>query len=142
MSVQTGTFNTHYNALILQNQQTYSTTINVCFFTTIPNLSNDVNISNDSYCESVLFRVTGLDENSWLMSATKVFPSPFTTGITVSCALPMHTIRIYNSTGVLVKEEFVNTKDLELKNLDLDSGIYVIRIETEKGTVIKKVLKN
>lgn len=142
VSVQTGTFNTHYNALILQNQQTYSTTINVCFFTTIPNLSNDVNISNDSYCESVLFKVTGLDENFWLNATTNLFPNPFTNDFVINCPVPMHIIRIYNSTGVLVKEEFVDTKDWELKNVELATGIYVLKIETEKGTVIKKVLKN
>lgn len=142
VGVQTGTFNTHYNALILQNQQTYSTTINVCFFTTIPNFSNDVNISNDTHCESVLFKVTGLDENLWLNASTNVFPNPFTNDVMINCAVPMHIIRIYNSIGALVKEEFVDTKDLELKNLELDAGIYVIRIETEKGTIIKKVLKN
>lgn len=142
VSVQTGTFNTHYNALILQNQQTYSTTINVCFFTTIPNLSNDVNISNDSYCESVLFKITGLDENFWLNATTNLFPNPFTNDFGINCPVPMHIIRIYNSTGVLVKEEFVDTKDWELKNVELAAGIYVLKIETEKGTVIKKVLKN
>lgn len=142
VTVQTGTFNTHYTPIILQSQQTYTANLKICFFTTVPNFSNDVDISNDTNCDSVLFLITGLDENGVLNAMTNIFPNPIENNFKISCDIPMQAIRIYNVVGVLVKEECVNLKEMEVETGDLSTGVYLIRIETEKGTVIKKVLKN
>ncbi len=142
LSVQTGTFEEQWSSIIMQNPQAYFAKVELCFFTTIPNLTNDIGINNDSFCDSTVFFITSLDENFLETSMITIFPNPAETGFTVSCDIPMHRIGVYTTLGDLVRQEEVNEREREISVVNLPSGLYFVRVETAKGTIIKKVLKN
>jgi hypothetical protein len=79
---------------------------------------------------------TRVPENKLLDSTVSVYPNP-TTGmvlITNSELITIKRVSIYSVLGTLVSD-----------SLDITgraNGIYIIKIETDKGTIIKKISKN
>ncbi|WP_317897035.1 T9SS type A sorting domain-containing protein [Aurantibacillus circumpalustris] len=117
-------------------------TLNICLFTTVPNASNDINIDNDAFCDSVLFTVTGLQENAMLAQNIQVYPNPSAAGFTVSSDIEIKTIELINSLGQTINKQSINGKECYLIGASLKPGIYFVKLETETGSVLKKVIKN
>jgi hypothetical protein len=115
---------------------------NICIFTTVPNASNDINIDNDAFCDSVLFTVTGLNENALLAHNIQVYPNPSSSGFTIDSDVDIKTLEVVNSLGEVIKQEIINAKKYYLVDTPLKSGIYFLKLETEKGIVQKKIIKN
>jgi hypothetical protein len=75
-------------------------------------------------------------------SAFKVYPNPASTFITVQ----LTDITTSKATLFDLNERQLNVYDLEdsISNLDistLENGIYILKIETEKGTISKRIIK-
>ncbi len=67
-----------------------------------------------------------------------VYPNPASTFITIN-GYERGTVKVYSSTGALVMDiERLNNGTLNISNLN--SGLYIIRIQTPEGTVISKKL--
>jgi hypothetical protein len=116
----------------------------VCFFTTVPNASNDIEINNDSGCGT--FTVTGLDvgiqQNQLDETSSTIYPNPFNNELSVASAYEIKEVTLMNALGETLFNQRVNDKKTTVKNESLSPGFYFVKIETEKGTVTKKVLKN
>lgn len=115
--------------------------LNVCIFTTIPNASNDIEIDNDSYCDSVLFTVTGISEKSLLEQSIQVYPNPSSGGFTIDSDVEIKTLELINSLGEIIKQEEVTAKEYYLNGATLSPGICFMKLETEKGTTTRKLVK-
>lgn len=118
-----------------------SKNIHLCVFTSIPNASNDINIYNDSYCDSVLFTTTGISETNLTEEHIQIFPNPFNSEFTIQSEKEMNNYALYNSLGEKIKEEAFVAKEFTIQTDELAPGIYFIHIETEKGVFIKKIVK-
>jgi hypothetical protein len=116
--------------------------LNICIFTTVPNASNDVEIDNDAYCDSVLFTVTGISENSLLEQSIHVYPNPSSGVFTIDSDVEIKTLELINSLGEIIKQEEIKAKEYYFNGATLSPGIYFMKLETEKGTVQKKMIKN
>jgi hypothetical protein len=94
-------------------------------FKLVPNSENDVEIVNNVE--------TSLVENN----AVKLYPVPASTFINVEANNYIKDVKIYTLEGQLVAKYNVNAKNGTLYGLT--SGNYIFRINTEKGTVERKV---
>jgi hypothetical protein len=110
---------------------------NVCFFTTIPNDKNDVNIDNDQTCAAFTIAVTGLEgsENEVKLS---VFPNPTDGLLTIKTDAKILSVFVTDISGRTI------LRSGSIENIDMrtfEAGIYLITISTDKGTVTRKIIK-
>lgn len=80
-----------------------------------------------------------------LSSSFNLFPNPATNiiNITNNDNHLVENITIYDTAGKLLKtQDFNNENSVQLNIESLTNGIYLLRIQTDKGTAVKKVVKN
>lgn len=82
----------------------------------------------------------GLDEQ--LMSAFKIYPNPVTTIMHIESDInyTIKSIKIYDLFGRLIQINNICHKSIDLSNIP--QGIFLIKIETDKGFYSELVLKN
>ncbi len=68
-----------------------------------------------------------------------IFPNPVSDILTIDSKLELNKVGIYSILGKKVKE--INTNFNSISTSDLLSGIYLVRIESENGLVVKKLIK-
>ncbi len=115
--------------------------IKLCLYTSIPDSTADSNPMNDWFCDSVQISGVGVQELNNRDWSTLIFPNPFTTTFTIQSEFEIKEIKVFNALGVLVRSETDFGKEAALELDELNSGIYFVRIETEKGAVTKKAIK-
>ncbi len=111
----------------------------LCLYTSTPDSQVDLNRNNDVFCMNVA--VTSLDENRIQNRSCTVYPNPFTSDFTIQSEYEIKEIKVFNALGVLVRRETNPGKEAALELEELNSGIYFVRIETEKGAVTRKAIK-
>ncbi len=80
--------------------------------------------------------VNNLKENNQV----QVYPNP-TSGIVKINVENVHSIELLNSSGIILKKTGNVKKDVEVNLSDFPNGIYFIKIYTNKGMVVKKIIK-
>ena len=83
---------------------------------------------------------TGANERSFNDHIPIVFPNPFTNELIITSNSQNEAILI-NTIGEKVIQESFNGK-ISLKTSNLESGIYFLKLRTEKGTINFKVIKH
>jgi hypothetical protein len=71
----------------------------------------------------------------------KIYPNPATEYVSISSSLQIKTVRIYNTASQLVRIVEVNSVSKMLNVNELHSGVYMLLIETERGSLVKKLVK-
>jgi poly(3-hydroxybutyrate) depolymerase len=88
----------------------------------------------------------GVDEQQNLVeNSTSVYPNPAQDFFVVKTRdnIAINAIEIFAINGSLVASEFgINTLSRQIDIADLTSGLYVIKVTTEKGIVSRKLFKN
>ncbi|MFA6261468.1 MAG: T9SS type A sorting domain-containing protein [Bacteroidia bacterium] len=84
---------------------------------------------------------TGLNQNSSENIRVDLFPNPSgKAGFTISAAQPVHTFTITNSLGQIIMTEVRDEKQFMI-NLELDPGMYIIKLNTSGGfEILKKII--
>ena len=82
--------------------------------------------------------VLGVDDEV-LSTSLKIYPNPVTNVLTVKSRLPLKSIEIYNLLGQEVKQVYSNFESINLEYLS--KGIYMIKISSENGSTIRKLIK-
>ena len=85
-------------------------------------------------CENYL----GIDDEL-LAKNLNIYPNPVSDILTVDSKLPLSKIEIYSILGQRVKE--INSDFNSISTNYLSRGIYMIKIYSEKGTTVKKLIK-
>ncbi len=67
-----------------------------------------------------------------------VFPNPFQDFLYLSKVKNLKNLKVYNFLGQLV----IETKEIKIDFRNLKNGIYFLQINTGKGTITKKIIKN
>ncbi|MFY7884352.1 MAG: T9SS type A sorting domain-containing protein, partial [Dolichospermum sp.] len=80
---------------------------------------------------------TGINQLSHSTNELSIFPNPSSTNLTVKTDEEIQTISIYNSLGALVQTEKTNVFSVE----QLSSGLYILKVKTEKGTQTIRFIK-
>lgn len=69
-----------------------------------------------------------------------IYPNPFIDNISIETSADVQNVEVYSTTGQKVFGT-IAPNDLIYLN-DLTSGMYFLRVETDKGTTVKKIIKN
>ena len=77
----------------------------------------------------------GVNENKF---EAKVYPNPATDIVTIECD-GVKQVKIFDLDGSLLKN--IETSNTTIQVDDLASGVYLLRIETDKGCIVKQIAK-
>lgn len=94
----------------------------------------------------VVVNVTGITSVHELSETeANVFPNPFTNQLTVYCLQSITeqptTLSVYNESGQEVFTERLLTTNSSLQTSNWASGIYFLKISSDKGIAVKKIVK-
>lgn len=102
------------------------------------NWTNNINLEGFTYFTYSHNKEISLSTNlKSVVSTTKVFPNPVQDILYVESVNKIQRIKIYNAIGELVKETTVSEINFE----EFSSGIYVLKIFSDKGVETKKIVK-
>jgi hypothetical protein len=118
---------------------------NVTFTANIP-YNNNMSVFNSEYsCIHIELSYTktpkpaGIEEVGQSTQEITIYPNPSKDYINISVENDeIENVQIYNLTGKLVKQEKSNKININ----DLPTGMYIIKVETDSGNCIKKVIKD
>ena len=102
-----------------------------------PNDDYYTNIKN--IIESQCF-TTGINHQAENTSFINIFPNPVSDNLTIETT-EKATIEIINIEGQILKTINTTERQTTINATDLSSGIYIIKVETEKGVAVKKFIK-
>jgi hypothetical protein len=115
--------------------------VNYCFYTTLPNGTTDKTFSDNEFCQQFSFLVTSLDEQEKASLVLTIYPNPFEESLTLHSDIGLRKVELYNALGILINTTMVTGQEIKLSTAELNPGIYFIKAESEKGTAVKKVVK-
>ena len=92
----------------------------------------------DSGSDHVTLSNVSVDENP--LANVKLYPNPASGQMTIE-ADNLTSVRVYNPIGQFVMEVAANDGSAVLDLSDLQSGIYMVKVCTPTGTVVRKVVK-
>ena len=105
---------------------------------------NSVSTGGHPECD-ILEAVLNITQNIPAINDTKLFslsPNPATTNITItSGAEKQSIISIYNMQGEIIQQQTTNTQTTNIDISSLSHGMYFVKVQTEKGVEVKKIIK-
>jgi aminopeptidase N len=120
------------------------------------------NLSNFNFACSGTVTGFSVDPNQWITNgngtvtldptlgldfakenaAVSVFPNPAKNSISIAGLSPeIHKIEVFSSNGQLVISQIANTSNINLNVLELNSGIYYLKIKNNKGEFERRFVK-
>ncbi len=88
--------------------------------------------------ESFMFETLNLQENQLDNDALEVFPNPASNMINVSTTFKIDKVEMFT---ILGKRVFSNTNSSQINLEPYNSGVYILKFETENGTIVRRVIK-
>ncbi|RYJ45562.1 T9SS type A sorting domain-containing protein [Flavobacterium beibuense] len=74
-------------------------------------------------------------------TSVKVYPNPATDMITIMADANLQSISLYDIQGRLLQTQLVNNKETKLNISDRQKGIYLLKITSDKGVKVEKIVK-
>lgn len=115
--------------------------IKLCFYTSIPDSAADSNPVNDWFCDSLQISGVGLQELNSRDWSTLIFPNPFTSNFTVESEFEIKELKLFNALGMIVFRQLGSGKEMVVDLKEFKTGIYFLSIESERGSVTKKLIR-
>ena len=112
----------------------YNNTVDVDPNAGIFNLTAQGN--NDVFVLKLSSATVGIEELNNEFNTT-LYPNPTNSIVNITLVEEIQTISIYNSLGALVQTEKINSFSVE----QLSSGLYILKVKTEKGTQTIRFIK-
>jgi len=100
-----------------------------------------------SYFSKPIYKEQGCDVNLSINEVLNeeifaIYPNPIRDKLKIeNRELKIKQIKLYNITGSLLQSINVDSNELEINMRNLQSGVYFVKITTEKGMIIKKIVK-
>jgi hypothetical protein len=139
VTVTTGNFySAPFNLSSIPSNQSVSYSLGVS--TSAPDSMNDINVTNDYGYQNIRLIPVGLSESAGLTSNVKIYPNPAPGEVSISSDIKIGSIEIFDLTGRLTRNVDVNQFQFHLGNYKLPKGLYIFKVNTEKGFITRKVL--
>ena len=97
---------------------------------------SEYGIAAGSTDDFVAVDVTSINEN--ISDKVEVYPNPLKDKVTVM-AEQMKSLTVTNMTGQVVMRQDVDTDETILDLSELNSGLYILNIETESGVMTRQI---
>jgi hypothetical protein len=132
-----------------------STTFNVIGYTTETNYTDNVTITGlyQYYVTAVYEDPTGesLPSNTItvdvmtgiedvIFNNTAIYPNPANDMVNIKSEFEIESIRIFNHAGQAVASEIVDSKFYQFNTSQFTPGLYLFQIETNEGTITKRII--
>lgn len=136
-----------YNA---QGSFTYTAAGTYSLCVTYSDAANPTNINCIiPACTTVTVAPVGIAEADQLQASLTVFPSPFSTTTAINYSLSQSTdieVQVYDVTGKLVttllnRRQEAGTHTINWDAVNIEAGIYFVRLKTENGIVTRRIAK-
>ncbi len=121
-----------------------SVTQSICIFATVPNGEADKYYEDNELCKTftVMVNDVSLKENKVENNIVNIYPNPFSSKLNIESKESIKNIVLSDQLGRIIFSKAVAAKNTEFELKEIENGIYFLKIETEKGTAIKKVIRN
>lgn len=113
----------------------------ICFYSSAGGNKAELNLSNDFLCDSLSYEALSIGENQFPEAGVSVFPNPVSGNLNVETKFELKKIELLNNLSQVVYSQLRTGKEADLNIEEFEVGVYVIRIETEKGITCKKLIK-
>lgn len=97
--------------------------------------------SFDLFIFAILTSATGIQENP-LNAYLNLYPNPASNHVTIASLSKISKVRVMNCLGQTISNEQANTLLYDVNTSNYEAGMYILQIETEKGTICKKITIN
>jgi hypothetical protein len=71
----------------------------------------------------------------------KMFPNPVEEYVVISATDKLREIKIFSSLGQVVYHGYVDNNTIKINTRTLETGLYIVQIQTEKGNTTRKIIK-
>jgi hypothetical protein len=95
-------------------------------------------VTNDA---ETLFQMLSVPKNDWDQSIS-VYPNPANNVVNIKADSEIRSIQIYDVQGRILQVSQINENNLVLDISDKQTGIYFLKITSEKGMKMQKLVKN
>ena len=118
--------------------------LSYCIFGTVPNGMADKHYQDNELCKIFNFQVNDVSirENYLQANSLIISPNPFNSVIHIQSDEKIRSINIQNCLGQKLRSVLVNANESSINLSEMLNGIYFLKVETEKGIQLKKVIKN
>ena len=82
--------------------------------------------------------ITGIEDI--IFNSTAIYPNPANDMVNIKSEFEIESIRIYNHAGQAVASEIVDTKFYQFNTSQFTPGLYLFQIETNEGTITKRII--
>lgn len=83
---------------------------------------------------------TTLNVENFVADKVQIYPNPIENIINIKTNQKLNAVSVYNLTGALVFQPKTVSETINIEQLQ--TGMYVLKIETEQGEIFKKIIKN
>jgi parallel beta-helix repeat protein len=107
------------------------------------NLYNS-SVTLQPYTSIILLWATGVDVNEYksnISNNLSVYPNPFLSSFNIKSNKLINEVEVYNLMGQLLMKQTPNLKQVEINNVDLPQGLYIIKSNIGGTWVTSKIIK-
>lgn len=103
-------------------------------------ITNDC-LESDSICETVTINTASVDENA--LSQVQVYPNPFTTAFTLNLGNSVDQVNVVitDINGRIIENVTANQSAILTFDLDVDGGVYFVKITSGNEFSVIKIIK-
>lgn len=100
----------------------------------------DYNFPIETNVATTVFDILSINE--FTENGIVIFPNPSSNIVNVRCESTINAITIYDVQGREIKSQEPNRTDEVVKISELNNGIYFLKVKTERGEGLQKIVKN
>ncbi len=82
--------------------------------------------------------LTGIEDV--ISNSTSIYPNPASDVVNIKSDYTINTIKVYNYSGQVISNELVDTKFYQFNTSKFNPGLYMFQIETNEGTITKRII--
>jgi hypothetical protein len=87
---------------------------------------------------TVQVTITGIQES--IAESTQIYPNPAKDVLNIKSEYDIKSVRVYNHSGQIIASELVDTKFYQFNTSKLTPGLYMFQIDTNEGTITKRII--
>ena len=117
---------------ILVEDDTVTKSANIFFDYNFPIQTND---ANTTYQQLLSTTTYAIDQN------VTIYPNPVKNWVTISSKENIKSVSVFDVQGRVLQTQIANNKDVKIDLSNRSDGVYFVKIQTEKGIKVEKIIK-